>query len=124
MNSENAVEGSSRSMRQLIRNTSPSVPRNRTSTAGPLKIIWPNDDNPMIAPLALVTTAAWNVSQEAMPVSATPRAMLVVDADHVGPQALIDRNCPVRTDAASGSRVVPFEIRHGRTSLYSDPQAG
>src|SRR5260370_4922042 len=39
---------------------------------------------------------------------------IIVDADHVGPQALIDRNRPVRTDAASGSRVVPVEIRHGR----------
>ncbi len=62
-------------MRQLMRKTNPSVPRNRTSTAGPLKIIWPNEVNPTIAPLALVTTAAWNVSQEAIPVSATPMAM-------------------------------------------------
>ena len=38
MNSVNAVEGASELMRQLIRKTRPSVPRNRTSTAGPLKI--------------------------------------------------------------------------------------
>ena len=75
MNSANAVEGSSRSMRQLMRKTKPSVPKNRTSTAGPLKIIWPNDVNPTMVPVALVTTAAWNVSQEAMPVSATAIAM-------------------------------------------------
>jgi hypothetical protein len=28
-------------------------------------------------------------------------------------QTTIDRDGPVRTDAASGSRVVPIEIRHG-----------
>ena len=75
MNSANAVEGASESMRQLIRKTRPSVPRNRTSTAGPLKIAWPKDVSPTMAPLALVTTAAWYVNQETTPVSATPMAM-------------------------------------------------
>jgi hypothetical protein len=39
MNNVNAVNGAKELMRQLMRNTSPSVPKNRTSTTGPLKMI-------------------------------------------------------------------------------------
>src|SRR5262249_60922018 len=38
---------------------------------------------------------------------------VVVDADHVGPKALVDRYCAVRTNAAQG--VVPVEVRHGKS---------
>src|SRR5262249_23709721 len=50
---------------------------------------------------------------------------VVVDSDHVGPQALIDGNCLVRTEAASGRRVVPVEVRHGNFPLcHTGPPAG
>jgi hypothetical protein len=60
-------------MRKLMNNTSPNVARNRTMTAGPLKIIWPNGVNTRRP--AVSVTAIWNVSHETTPVSATPMAM-------------------------------------------------
>ena len=73
MNSASAVAGCSRSIRQLIRMTRPSVPRNSTSTAGPLKIICPNGVS--ASRPAVSVTAALKVIQDTMPVSATPMAI-------------------------------------------------
>jgi len=62
-------------MRKLMNITSPNVPSIRTITAGPPKMAWPNGVSPTMLPAALVTTAAWKVSQEMTPVRATPMAM-------------------------------------------------
>ena len=44
-----------------MKNTSPSVASSRTIIAGPLKMAWPNAVRPVMAPVSLVTTAAWKV---------------------------------------------------------------
>jgi hypothetical protein len=70
-----AVLGCRLLIRKLIKNTSPSVPRNSTIVIGPLKIVCPNGVKPVMRPAASVTTAALKVSQATTPVRATPAAM-------------------------------------------------
>ncbi len=58
MNSISAVLGCRLLIRKLMKNTSPSVPRNSTIAIGPLKMACPNGVSEVMRPAASVTTAA------------------------------------------------------------------
>ena len=112
MNSASAVVYCSRLMRKLMKNTSPSVPSISTIIGGPPKIIWPNGVSAAIVPPAIRMASPPAVEGEPGHDAGQRhrRRHVVVDADHVGAQARIDRGRPVG-EAAAG-RYVPIEIRH------------
>ena len=99
MNSVSAVVNCSLWMRKLMKNTMPSVAEQQHDHRdGMLKMVWPNGVRPVIPPeLTAIASppAIWYVSQATTPVSATADRHVVVDADHVGAQARIDRDRPV-----------------------------
>ena len=103
MNSVNAVAGCSWSMRKLMKNTRPSVASISTIGTGLLKSVWPNGVRPVMAPLGPVDDGRVEGQPRGDAGERDADRHVVVDADHVGAQARIDRGCPVGAVATAGS---------------------
>ena len=102
MNSAIAVEYCSRSIRQLMKNTSPSVASSSTMTAGPPKIVCPNEVSETIRPAGIGVHRRLEGEPGHDAGQRHGASHVVVDADHVGAQPRVDGNCPIGAEAAAG----------------------